>query len=33
MISNLTVIDPRAKIAANVDIGSFTTIAGDVEIG
>ena len=33
MISNLTVIDPRAKIAANVEIGPFTTIAGDVEIG
>jgi UDP-N-acetylglucosamine acyltransferase len=33
MISNLTVIDPRAKIDANVEIGPFTTIAGDVEIG
>jgi UDP-N-acetylglucosamine acyltransferase len=28
-----TVIDPRAKIAANVTVGPFTVIDGDVEIG
>ncbi|MEZ4800518.1 MAG: acyl-ACP--UDP-N-acetylglucosamine O-acyltransferase [Flavobacteriales bacterium] len=32
-MSNLNVIDPRAKIGQNVTIGAFTTIEGDVEIG
>jgi UDP-N-acetylglucosamine acyltransferase len=32
-MSTLRVIDPKAKIAENVEIGPFTTIAGDVEIG
>ena len=32
-MSQLSVIDPRARIAENVEIGPFTTIAGDVEIG
>jgi UDP-N-acetylglucosamine acyltransferase len=32
-MSNFTIIDPKAKIGANVEIGPFTTIAGDVEIG
>jgi len=33
MISNLTVINPSAKIGSNVTIDAFTTIYGDVEIG
>lgn len=32
-MSNLNVIDPKAKIGQNVTIGAFTTIEGDVEIG
>jgi UDP-N-acetylglucosamine acyltransferase len=33
MISNLSVIHPKARIGNNVEIGPFTTIAADVEIG
>lgn len=33
MVSELTVIDPRAKIGNDVKIDSFSTIYGDVEIG
>lgn len=33
MIHQLSVVDPRAKIAQNVSIEPFSTIAGDVEIG
>ncbi len=33
MISNLSVIDPSAKIGPNVKVDAFTTIYGDVEIG
>lgn len=32
-MSQLSVIDPRAKIGKDVTIGPFTTIEGDVEIG
>jgi UDP-N-acetylglucosamine acyltransferase len=33
MISKHAIIDPTAKIAANVEIGPFTVIGPDVEIG
>ena len=33
MIHQLTHIDPKAKIAANVSIDAFTSIHEDVEIG
>lgn len=33
MISDKAVIDPKAKIGANVSIGPFTVIGPDVEIG
>ena len=32
-MSNLSVIDPKAKIGSNVSIGPFTTIESDVKIG
>jgi acyl-[acyl carrier protein]--UDP-N-acetylglucosamine O-acyltransferase len=32
-LSKFCEIDPRATIASNVEIGSFSFIAGDVEIG
>ncbi len=33
IINKLCEIDPNARIADNVEIGSFTVISGDVEIG
>ncbi|TDM00148.1 MAG: acyl-[acyl-carrier-protein]--UDP-N-acetylglucosamine O-acyltransferase [Flavobacteriaceae bacterium] len=33
MIHSLAVVDPKAKIGENVEIGPFSTIYGDVEIG
>lgn len=33
MIHETAIIDPAAKIAANVEIGAFTIIGADVEIG
>jgi UDP-N-acetylglucosamine acyltransferase len=33
MIHPMSVVDPQAKIGANVEIGPFTTIEGDVVIG
>lgn len=33
IINKLCEIDPQAKIADNVEIGSFSVISGDVEIG
>ncbi|HRD08963.1 MAG TPA: acyl-[acyl-carrier-protein]--UDP-N-acetylglucosamine O-acyltransferase, partial [Saprospiraceae bacterium] len=33
IINKLCEIDPNARIADNVEVGSFTVISGDVEIG